>query len=94
MADVKSQWLLPDGTISVLSFVERDNPNNRGWAPMKLYLTKHVRERSYARWGGEEGLEAERRRRQEKKCERSVKASRAFIKGLRGGGSAGGGGFT
>jgi hypothetical protein len=44
-ADVVAEYLLPEGTVRVLSFVEKDNPKKEGWNKMKLFLRKHVSRR-------------------------------------------------
>ncbi|CAN0453858.1 unnamed protein product, partial [Discosporangium mesarthrocarpum] len=65
-------FLLPEGTIAVLPYIERENPHHASWTKMKLFLKKHVLEYSHKRWGGVEGLERERKRREELKWNRAV----------------------
>jgi len=43
---------------------------------MKLFLTKDVRERAYARFGGEEGLQAERTARETRKWASTLKKTK------------------
>lgn len=47
-ADVMAEYLLPEGTIRVLRFVEKENPKKEGWNKMKLFLRKHVRSLPFA----------------------------------------------
>ena len=110
-SDVQARFLLPEGTIKVLKFVERDNPRHTAFKPMKLYLLKEVnmprssganhhytsspafalcvkrptqvRERSYARFGSEEGLEEERCKREDKKWENSLKRTKHVLSSKR-----------
>lgn len=69
----QQRFLLPDASFKVLRYVEKKNPRHSSWQPMKLYLVKHVRARSYVRWGGEEGLGAELERRDAKHWDRTFK---------------------
>lgn len=78
--DVQSTYLLPDGTVRVLKFIEKENPRNNRWSSMKLYLRKEARKYSFERWGGAEGLEEERKKRESKKWEASVKKTKDVFK--------------
>ncbi|CAM9465963.1 unnamed protein product [Ectocarpus sp. 12 AP-2014] len=78
--DVKDTYLLPQGTIAVLKFVERDNPHHSSWTKMKLYLRREVVAYSYKRWGSEDGLAAERRRRESLKYDRSLARTQGIFK--------------
>ncbi|CAM9299270.1 unnamed protein product [Ectocarpus fasciculatus] len=78
--DVKDTYLLPQGTIAVLKFVERDNPHHSSWTKMKLYLRREVAEYSFKRWGSEDGLAAERRRRESLKYDRSLARTKGIFK--------------
>lgn len=62
-SDIVAQYLLPDDSISLLKFIEKPNPINTRYKPMKLYLRKQARIKSYKRWVDEEGLNAEIERR-------------------------------
>ncbi|CAM9848420.1 unnamed protein product [Phaeothamnion confervicola] len=92
--DVAGVYLLPEGTISVLPFLVKDNPRHGSWNKMKLYLRKEVEKYSDERWGGPEGLDAERRRREHAAYERSVKKTKRIFKkfGKEGHAAASGGG--
>jgi hypothetical protein len=43
--DAMSEFLLQEGTIRVLPFLERNNPRHTKFTKMKLYLKKQVREK-------------------------------------------------
>ena len=66
-------YCLPKGTIDVLSFIERDNPHQRGFSNMKLYSRAEVRRRARKRYGGKNGLITEREKRKMKKYEKELK---------------------
>ena len=72
----KEEYLLSDDTLNFLKHLTKNNPMKCGWAPMKLYLTKQVREASIKRWGDEEGLQKERDRRAEQKSQRDLEKLR------------------
>jgi XPA protein C-terminus len=65
--EAKEMYCLPDGTLAVCSFVEKDNPRGKGFKPMKLYNRVEMRRRARERYGGLEGLVKERERRVEKR---------------------------
>lgn len=54
--DVSSQFLIPQDSIKMMKFTTKVNPRNSLFAPMKLYLRKHAKKKSFKRWGSEEGL--------------------------------------
>ena len=62
-----SKYCLPEGTLAVCKYTEKENPHHKGWKPMKLYSRAEVRRRARERFGGLEELKAERRRREEKR---------------------------
>lgn len=70
--EAQKLYCLPKGTIDVMSFIERDNPHQRGWSKMKLYSRSEVRRRARKRFGGKDGLIAERERRKKKKYEKEL----------------------
>ena len=76
-ADASSQYLLPDDTLNFLPHKEKSNPHNKTWAPMKQFLRKQVRDQSYERWKDEEGLRAEKTRRDKLKYERDLAKAQA-----------------
>ncbi len=63
--EAKEMYCLPDGTLAVCSFVEKENPHGKGFKPMKLYNRVEIRRRARERYGGLEGLMKERERRVE-----------------------------
>ena len=58
-SDIATQYLLSDDSISLLKFIEKPNPINSRYKPMKLYLRKQARIKSFKRWTDEAGLNAE-----------------------------------
>merc|ERR1712194_343652 len=50
--EAKEKYCLPDGTLDVCAFKEKDNPHQKKWTPMKLYKRSEVRMRSRERFGG------------------------------------------
>ena len=90
--EVRQMYLLTDKhfvdeSTGKLKFIEKRNPRNTIWSRMKLFLEFQVREKAYAVWGGEEGMEKEAKRRREqshklkrKKYEKEMKELRASIK--------------
>jgi hypothetical protein len=50
-----AEFLLQEGTIRVLPFLERQNPRNSKFQSMKLYLKKQVGGRLLLKVGSEEG---------------------------------------
>ncbi|CAM9324968.1 unnamed protein product [Pylaiella littoralis] len=78
--EAKETYLLPEGTIAVLKFIERDNPRHSSWTKMKLYLRRDVAGYSYKRWGNEEGLAAEKHRRDSLKYDRTLARTQGMFK--------------
>lgn len=76
----KRLYCLPDGTLEVCSFVEKENPRNKGFQPMKLYERKELRRRSRERYGGLEGLQEERRRREEKRFQNDLERTKDIFR--------------
>jgi DNA repair protein len=71
-SDALSRYLVSAETLKILKFETKVNPTNSYYAPMKLYLLKHVRRCSFQRWGDEEGLLRELERREKEKFERGL----------------------
>lgn len=69
-------YCLPEGTVAVCSFVEKENPRNKKWAPLKLYNRAEIRRRSRARFGGLEGLVKERQRRELNRFRRDMETAK------------------
>lgn len=68
-------YCLPDGTLSVCSYVEKSNPQQSTWSAMKLYYRSEIRRRGRERFGGLQGLIEERARREQKRFERDYKCA-------------------
>lgn len=73
-------YLLPEGTLAVCQYEEKQNPHNKGFAPMKLYHRSEVRRRSRERFGGLEGLVKERRRREEKRFQKDLEQTKNIFR--------------
>jgi DNA-repair protein complementing XP-A cells len=73
-------YCLPEGTLAVCSFVEKENPRNKKWAPLKLYNRAEIRRRARARFGGLEGLVEERQKRVEKRFRKDMETAKNVFK--------------
>uniref|UniRef100_A0A7S2XPB6 XPA C-terminal domain-containing protein n=1 Tax=Attheya septentrionalis TaxID=420275 RepID=A0A7S2XPB6_9STRA len=73
-------YCLPEGTMAVCSFVEKENPRQKGWSSMKLYDRAEIRRRARDRHGGIEGLAAERKRRAEKRLRNDLETTKDIFK--------------
>lgn len=71
-SDVATQFLIPQESIKMMKFATKNNPRNTMFAPMKLYLRKHVTEKSFKRWGDADGLMKELDRRGKEKFDRGL----------------------
>jgi hypothetical protein len=71
-SDVQTNFLLPEGTIAVLRYLERRNPKHPGFTSMRMFLKAQVREKAYIRFGGPEGLEAEKTKRNVRKWQTTL----------------------
>ncbi|GAX11601.1 hypothetical protein FisN_1Lh036 [Fistulifera solaris] len=71
--EATQQYCLPVGTLSVCKVVEeRPNPRNPRWAKVKLYARSEIRQRAHKRFGGKEGLRAEREKRAQQRYEKDA----------------------
>lgn len=57
-----------------MPFIEKPNPHSQHWGKMKLYLLFQVEQRSFERYGGENGLDREIVKRAEEKRKRKQKS--------------------
>lgn len=57
--NAKKKYLVSDNVLRQLPFVEKANPRNPNFRPMKLYLTYHVEEASLRIWETLENLDQE-----------------------------------
>mmetsp|Transcript_17641 Transcript_17641/g.24888 ORF Transcript_17641/g.24888 Transcript_17641/m.24888 type:complete len:164 (-) Transcript_17641:205-696(-) len=73
-------YCIPEGTLQVCSFIEKENPRQKKFAPMKLYRRDEIRDRAHKRFGGLKGLVEERRRREMKRLEKDLDRSDNFFK--------------
>lgn len=77
--EAKSQYLLTDAMLKKLPHESKDNPHNKHWNQMKLYLKKHVEAKAIERWGSLDQLQQElNKRNQEKYSEAAAKVSTFF----------------
>ena len=68
--EAMKKYCLPQGTLEVCTFIEKDNPRQPKWSKMKLYCRDEIRRRSRERFGGLAGLIEERRGREFKRFKR------------------------
>jgi DNA-repair protein complementing XP-A cells len=73
-------YCLPVGTLNVCHVEERDNPHNPKWKPMKLYGRSEVRRRAHERYGGMDGLIAERTKRRQRKLHKDMEEAQNIFK--------------
>jgi DNA-repair protein complementing XP-A cells len=52
-SDAKDQYLLGDGIMATLAFIEKDNPRHSTWTAMKLYMRGKVRPLNFKRSSGD-----------------------------------------
>ena len=74
--EAAKMYCLPEGTLAVCEVVEKPNPRNALWKPMKLYRRAEVRRRARARFGGLQGLVSERRNREERRLAKDLERTR------------------
>ena len=74
------KYCLPQGTLAICSYLEKPNPRNKGWTPMRLYDRAEIRRRARERFGGVEGLMEERRKREKKRFARDMEETRDIFK--------------
>ena len=77
--DAARTYLLPQATLKCLPTLERENPRQPTWTPMRLFLRRHLVEHANRRWGDEAGLEAERKRRAAAKVKRDDAKAKDFF---------------
>jgi hypothetical protein len=69
-------YCLPEGTLAVCAFSEKANPHHKGWTPMKLFNRSEIRRRARERFGGIEGLIAERQMREDKRFQKDLERTK------------------
>mmetsp|Transcript_11727 Transcript_11727/g.16436 ORF Transcript_11727/g.16436 Transcript_11727/m.16436 type:complete len:170 (+) Transcript_11727:367-876(+) len=78
--EAQSMYCLPEGTLAVCTFVEKENPRNKGFAPMKLYERKDIRQRAHRRFGGVDGLQKERKQREENRFRKDLERTKDIFR--------------
>lgn len=73
-------YCLPEGTLAVLKFEEKQNPHNQKFKSMKLYNRNEVRYYAHKRHGGLDGLVDERNNRKQRKLAKDMKEARDVFK--------------
>jgi hypothetical protein len=74
--EAMKMYCLPEGTLAVCSFSEKANPHNNGWTPMKLFNRSEIRRRARERFGGIEGLIAERQMREDRRFQKDLEKTK------------------
>lgn len=74
--EAMSVYCLPQGTLDVCEFVEKENPRKKGWTPMKLFSRSEIRRRARNRFGGLEGLVEERKKREMNRLKRDLEETK------------------
>jgi hypothetical protein len=74
--EAMKMYCLPEGTLAVCSFSEKANPHHKGWTPMKLFNRSEIRRRARERFGGIEGLIAERQMREDKRFQKDLERTK------------------
>lgn len=78
--EAKEIYCLPEGTLKVCDFVEKQNPFHKGFTSMKLYKRSHIRRFARERFGGLEGLIAERKKREMKRYQKDLEDTKDLFK--------------
>jgi hypothetical protein len=78
--EAMKMYLLPEGTLAICKYEERPNPHHNKFQPMKLYDRAEVRRLSRERFGGLQGLIEERKRREEKRYQKDLEATKNLFK--------------
>jgi XPA protein C-terminus len=78
--EAKQVYCLPEGTLAVCSYVEKTNPRGKGFKPMKLYDRAEIRRRARERFGGLDGLIAERDRRAEERFRKDLEKNKNLFR--------------
>jgi len=78
--EAMSMYCLPEGTMAVCSYEEKQNPHNPLFKPMKLYKRSEIRYRAHKRHEGLEGLVNERNKRRKRKLDKDMEEARDIFK--------------
>uniref|UniRef100_A0A7S2MFG3 XPA C-terminal domain-containing protein n=1 Tax=Helicotheca tamesis TaxID=374047 RepID=A0A7S2MFG3_9STRA len=79
-SEAMQMYCLPEGTLAVCSYVEKENPRRKGWNKMKLYNRAEIRRRARKRYGGLDGLIEERAKRSMKRFEKDLEETKDIFK--------------
>jgi XPA protein C-terminus len=74
--EAMKMYCLPIGTLDVCSYIEKPNPKNSSWNTMKLFYRSEIRQRAHKRYGGLNGLVAERQKRNHSRFEKDMEKSK------------------
>jgi XPA protein C-terminus len=78
--EAMKMYCLPAGTLEVCSSIEKPNPRNKAWSSMKLYHRSEIRRRAHLRYGGLDGLVAERQKRQEDRFQKDMENAKDLFR--------------
>ncbi len=78
--EAMTMYCLPEGSMAVCSYEEKENPRNPLFKPMKLYKRSEIRYRAHKRHGGLDGLIKERNKRRQRKLEKDLEEARDIFK--------------
>jgi len=79
--EAKEIYCLPEGTLAVCSYVEKQNPFRKGFTAMKLYKRSEIRQLARKRFGGLDGLIEERKKRERKRYTKDLEETKNVFKG-------------
>ena len=74
--EAKHMYCLPEGTLAICEYIEKENPHNKLWKPMKMYLRSDIRRRARQRFGGMDGLIKEREQRQQRQYNKDLQQTK------------------
>lgn len=72
---VTEEYLLPESSLKKMKFLMKENPRNKNWSGMKLYLRKYCEEEAVHHFGSLEGLRNEIEKRKCAKFHRALEKS-------------------
>jgi len=78
--EAQSMYCLPEGTLAVCTCIEKENPRHKGFKPMKLYERKEIRQRAHRRYGGIQGLQQERKQREENRFRKDLERTKNIFR--------------
>jgi len=78
--EAMNMYCLPEGSMAVCAYEEKQNPRNPLFKPMKLYKRSEIRYRAHKRHGGLEGLIKERDKRRKRKLDKDMEVAMDIFK--------------